>query len=126
MKKIILPITLFMVTSLAPLTVLHAEDQAQRVYGWQLMTQEERAEHRRKMQSFNSFEEREAYRLEHHQRMQERAKERGVTLPDAPTPRGKGMGPKGQGMGPGMGPGGGNRGMGYGNQRDNSQKGKGN
>jgi len=77
----------------------YAEDMA---YGWQLMTEDEITEHRSKMRSFKTEEEREAYRLEHHKLMQERAKELGVTLPDTPQQRGKGMGPGG-GMGGGMG-----------------------
>jgi len=80
----------------------------QKVYGWQLMTQEERAEHRAMMRSLKTREEREAYRVEHHKRMQKRAMERGVNLQDMPMSRGKGMGPRGDGMGPrsGMGSGG--------------------
>lgn len=68
------------------------------IYGSQLMTPDERIEHRNKMHSLKTPEEREAYRQEHHSLMQARAKERGVTLPEAPPPRGMGMG---QGMGPG-------------------------
>ena len=79
-----------------------AEQKA--VYGWQLMTPEELAEHRARMQSFKTEQEREAYRQAHHERMQARAKERGVTLPDEPQARGKQMG-KRYGPGPGMGPG---------------------
>lgn len=79
------------------------QDKAQEpIYGSQLMTREERIEHRNKMRSLKTPEEREAYRQEHHRLMQERAKERGVTLPDAPPPRG--MGP-----GPGMGAAGGSQ-----------------
>jgi hypothetical protein len=86
-------------------SVSYAEDMA---YGWQLMTEDEIIEHRNKMRSFETNEEREAYRLEHHKLMQERAKEHGVTLPDTPLQRGKGMGPGGgKGMGPGGGKGGG-------------------
>ena len=81
--------------TLVPLP-LHAEEQTQtqqqtqtqeqtteRVYGWQLMTEQERQQ----------------FREEHHKAMQERAKERGVTLPDEPM----GPGPGGGGMGGGMG-----------------------
>ena len=84
-------------------------DRDQDMYGWQLMTPEERAEHRARMRSLETRKAREAYRMEHHQRMQERAKEKGITLPEMPMPRGKGMGPRGDGMGPrggGMGSGG--------------------
>ena len=74
------------------------------VYGSQLMTEQERTEHREKMQSLKTQEERERYRMEHHKKMQERATQQGVTLPDTPQQRGMGMGP---GEGSGMGPGGG-------------------
>lgn len=83
-----------------------AQNQAP-IYGSQLMTQQERAEYRAKMRSLSTTQEREQFRLEHHQRMQERARERGLTLPDEPPARGgRGMGPGGQGMGPGGGAGG--------------------
>ena len=83
----------------------------QDIYGWQLMTPQERAEHRTKMHSLKTEEEREAYRLEHHKKMQERSKERKLTLPDMPPAQGRGMGPGAGGMGPhgGRGPGGGGR-----------------
>ena len=61
-------------------------------YGSQLMTEQERIEHRNKMQSLKTKVERERYRIEHHKLMQERAKQQGVTLPDKPQQRGKGMG----------------------------------
>lgn len=78
-----------------------AEEQ---VYGSQLMTTQERAEHRERMQAATSEEERNRIRQEHHERMQIRAKERGVSLPDEIPARGKGMG-QGKGMGPGDGSG---------------------
>jgi cell division protein FtsB len=81
---------------------------AEQVYGWQLMTQQERNEYRAKMQTLKTAEERERYRLEHHKMMQERAKERGVTLPEVPGPHGKSMGP-GKAGAPGKCGGGGNR-----------------
>ena len=86
------------------------------IYGSQLMTNQERIEHRNKMRATKTAEEREQVRLQHHEQMQLRAKEQGVTLPDMlPTQgggQGRGMGPGG-GMG-GMGPGGGMGGMGPG------------
>ena len=75
------------------------------IYGSQLMTRQERMEHRTKMNAAKSVQERDQVRLEHHEQMKLRAKERGVSLPDAPPTQGMGMGP-GRGMG-GMGPGGG-------------------
>jgi hypothetical protein len=94
------------------------EQVQQQVYGSQLMTPQERAEYRAKMRSLKTPEEREAFRQEHHRLMQERAGERGLTLPDIPPARGGGMGPGGGMMGPGgggmMGPGGGGGMMGPG------------
>ena len=77
------------------------------IYGYELMTVEERTQHRAKMQSFNTEEERQAYREEHHKLMQARAKERGVKIPDTPRWQG-GAGPR-SGMygGGGAGAGGG-------------------
>lgn len=72
----------------------------EQIYGSQLMTEQERVEHRAKIRSLKTQQEREAYQLEHHKRMQERAKEKGVTLPDEPMMRSRNMGPGG-GMGPG-------------------------
>jgi hypothetical protein len=75
----------------------------QDIYGSQLMTQQERDAHRNKMRAAKTYEEQQRIRNEHHKQMQVRAKERGVTLPDAPPAnRGPGMGP-----GPGGGGGGG-------------------
>jgi hypothetical protein len=77
------------------------------IYGYQLMTPQERVEFRAKMRAAQTAEERERIRAEHHARMQERAKERGIALPDQPPARGgAGMG-GGMGPGSGMGPGGG-------------------
>lgn len=70
------------------------------IYGSQLMTNQERMEHRTKMNAAKTAQEREQVRMEHHEQMQLRAKERGMTLPDTPPARGAGMR---QGMGPGGG-----------------------
>jgi hypothetical protein len=77
--------------------------QQGRAFGWNLMTPEERTEHRAKMRSLETREEREQYRIEHHEKMKERAKERGITLPDQPRNRG------GMGLGDGRRGGGGGR-----------------
>jgi len=79
----------------------------EQIYGSQLMTQQERMEHSNKMRAAKTAEEREKIRKEHHALMKERAKEKGITLPDEPPVGGMGAG---GGMGPGggmMGPGGG-------------------
>ena len=88
------------------------QDRTQdKVFGSQLMTKQERNEYRSKMRAAKTTQEREQIRAEHHERMQVRAKERGVTLPDEPPARGSGMG---AGAGGGMGPGGAGGGMGGG------------
>jgi len=81
------------------------QTQAQeRVYGYELMTPQERNEYQARMRATRTEQEREAFRLEHHMKMQERAKAQGKTLPDMPpADRGPGMGPSG---GKGTGPGG--------------------
>ena len=85
------------------------QEQDKMIYGWQLMSTEERAQHRAKMQSLNTEQERQAYRAEHHKQMQARAKEQGVTIPDEPR-SGSGFGPgpgaqSGSGSGSGSGKG---------------------
>jgi len=105
---------IFTLSITLPASSVFAEDP---VYGWQLMSEQERLEHRSKMQSMKTEEERNQYRLEHHEMMEQRAKEQGITLPDVPQNRnnmmdgrgdmgngGRGMG--GGGMGGGMGGGG--------------------
>ena len=82
------------------------QEQVQ-IYGSQLMTQQERNEYHMQMRAAKSAQEREQVRKEHHKRMQERAKLRGVTLPDE-------MPAIGSGMGSGMGFGGGGMGSGRG------------
>lgn len=92
--------------------------EEEQVFGRQLMTQEEMQEHRRMMQSLDTPEARQEYREQHHQRMLERARERGVTLPEEPGQQGKGQG-QGKGMGMGQG-----QGMGQG-MKDGAGKGGG-
>lgn len=94
-----------------------AQTQKQeQIYGSQIMTQQERTEYRAKMRTAKTAEEQAQIRKEHHEQMKERAKSRGVTLPDDPPARGGGMGPGGMGPG-GMGPGGGGMGPGGGGGR---------
>ncbi|OYV40985.1 MAG: hypothetical protein B7Z83_00375, partial [Thiomonas sp. 20-64-5] len=64
-------------------TAAYAQTQKQEtIYGSQLMTQKERREYRLQMREAKTAEQREHLRAEHHKQMQERAKERGVKLPD--------------------------------------------
>lgn len=68
----------------------------------------QREQHRLHMRNLKTAQEREAYRLEHHRLMQERARQRGIVLPDEPPAApGRMVGP---GPGPGMGAEGGPRG----------------
>ena len=54
---------------------------ASNVYGWQLMSDEERTAHQQKMHSMKTFDECKAYQAQHHTEMAARAKEQGKTLP---------------------------------------------
>ena len=84
--------------------------QAQdRVYGSQLMTRQERNEYGALMNAARTGKERDQIRQAHQEQMQERAKQRGMTLPDEAPAYGKtqdmgsggGMGGPGSGVGPG-------------------------
>lgn len=77
----------------------------EKMYGSQLMTEQERMEYRNKMRAAKTAQEREKIRREHHESMKVRAKERGVMIPDEPPAKGKGMMGPGSGMGPGGGSG---------------------
>lgn len=91
-----------MILSAAVLVLLSIDVSfAQTTYGSQLMSPEERAEHRAKMRSLPPSE-REAYRSEHHEAMKERAESMGLSLPDQP-PSHRGFGRRGQGYGYGRG-----------------------
>jgi hypothetical protein len=84
-----------------------AQDQVRtqvQIYGSQLMTPAERTEYQSKMRALKTDKERDAFRLDHHDKMKVRAAEKGVTLPN--TPPAVGAGPKansGMGAGPGSG-----------------------
>lgn len=64
----------------------------QQIYGSHLMTEQERTDHRAKMRAAATDEERERIRREHHELMEQRARERGLTLPDEPPARQQGAG----------------------------------
>lgn len=49
--------------------------------GWQLMTPEERVEHQARIRGFKTYDECRDYQAKHHQMMEERARQRGATLP---------------------------------------------
>jgi len=109
------------------------QEQGQ-VYGSQMMTEQEQQEYRDRMRAAKTSEEQKQIRNEHHERMQERAREHGIALPEEPPAGsgqmrpgtsmesggymgpGKGMGAGGGMMGPGTGMGQG-KGMGSGGGR---------
>jgi hypothetical protein len=104
------------VSAVEPTQAQTARQTQEQVYGSQLMTKQERIEYRAKMRSLKTQDERDAFRLEHHTLMQERATAKGVTLPNTPA-AGAGMNPgmkrgagEGMGSGTGMGSGQGGRG----------------
>ena len=116
MPRHLIMTTAFALALLVPAvaTAQPATTGEQPVYGSQLMNEQERLEYRQRMRNAPSEEERQQIRAEHHQRMQERAQQKGVTLPAEPPAQGMGAG-QGMGTGRGMGPGQG-RGMGGGGQ----------
>ena len=69
------------------------------IYGSQLMTPAEREAHWEQLRNMATEQDREAYLLQHHQQMQERARAKGIQLPDEPPIRRMGPGP---GPGPGV------------------------
>ena len=81
---------------------LVANTAQEQVYGSQWMTRQERIEYRARLSAASTDEEKARIRAEHHERMMERAKQRGVRLPDNTPAFGGGMGPGG---GAGMGAG---------------------
>lgn len=91
-----------------------ADPATEPIFGSQLMTEQERNEHRNAMRAARTEEERTAVRAKHHEQMLQRAQERGVTLPATPPEQRPYAGPRG-GMGPGMS--GGGQGMGAGRGR---------
>lgn len=111
-----------LITSLSGALLLSggmAQAADEQIYGRQLMTSQERSEHRQKLQAASSEEERNRIRQEHHERMKVRASEQGVSLPDEMPARGKGQDlENGKGMGNSMGPrDGSGKGMGGGRNR---------
>jgi Ni/Co efflux regulator RcnB len=100
MKRRLL-ISAFLGSALSLGLVLSAS--AQTTHGSQLMTPQERAEHRSKMRSLPPAE-REAYRAEHHERMRQRAEAKDLTMPETVPPRGQAQQRRGRGWDyPGMG-----------------------
>ena len=75
----------------------HAPDDARQqqnnIYGYDLMTEQERTEHQQPMRSMTTEQERAAYRARHHEEMQRRAREQGVAIPDQVPEQRKGRGP---------------------------------
>lgn len=104
-NRIITAVSAFAILAATSLAIPAIAQQGDQVFGRQLMTQEEIQEHRRLMQGAKTQQEREQIRAEHHERMKERAKQRGITLPDEPPAKGGGQGGGGQGLGKGKGKG---------------------
>lgn len=53
----------------------------QNTYGWQLMTADERTEHQVKLRGFTEYAACKEYVDDHHSKMEQRAKEKGITTP---------------------------------------------
>ena len=74
-----------------------AAQTGERIYGYTMMTDQERNEYREKMRNAKSTQERQALRDEHRKTMEARMRERGL---DPSQMRGGGMGPHGPAAGP--------------------------
>ncbi|MBW4055679.1 MAG: hypothetical protein HIU83_09785 [Proteobacteria bacterium] len=85
MKRIVTTIALTLALSLTVSTAFARNwrwtGNAQNTAGWQLMTPEERTEHQAKLRSFTEYNACKEYVVEHHKKMEERAKEKGVAVP---------------------------------------------
>ncbi|WP_321325493.1 hypothetical protein [Thiomicrorhabdus sp.] len=75
-------------------------NEVEPIYGSQLMTQQERLEHQAQMRAAKTPGEKQRLRQLHHQKMQLRAKQKGIVLPDQPPAK---PGYKNQLNRPGMG-----------------------
>lgn len=104
MKQLLGISVLTAVLFVSGVTVYAAESEM--IYGSQLMTVQERIEHRERLLNAKTNEEREQIRKEHHARMEVRAKAQRVKLPDMPPSSGGMMKSDGD-MGGRMGGGGG-------------------
>jgi len=103
MKTIALPtLILSVLFFIFPIQSSYAEDK---VYGWNMMSEQERIQHRETVRNLKTNEEKERYRIEHHKKMQKRAEQRGLSMPDMPMNRDDGMRPMQGGMGSGGGSG---------------------
>ena len=57
---------------------IHSSFSEEDDYGWNMMTVQERIEHRKIMSAFKKNEEIESYRTEHHKRLKEQAKKKAI------------------------------------------------
>ena len=105
-------------------TANQAQTKSQdRIYGSELMTQQERNEYQNQMRQLNTEQERTKFRAQHHEQMKQRAKAQGKTLPDDVPAKHGGQG-QGQGMGQGQGQGQGGQSTGAGKGAGGGNKGK--
>jgi hypothetical protein len=54
----------------------------QQIYGYDLMTEQERSQYRQQMNSLQTEQERAEFRARHHEEMRKRAEQQGKSLPD--------------------------------------------
>ena len=85
MKNIIITLIAILVAALFASTAMAKQwrwsGNQQNTAGWQLMTPAERTEHQTKMRSFTEYGACKEYVEEHHKKMEDRAKEKGVAVP---------------------------------------------
>lgn len=78
-----LPLFVIIMTLLLPVQFSNA---AEGVYGWDLMSDQEREEHENHISSLETEKEREAFRKEHEKKMQKRVEADDIHLPVPPRP----------------------------------------
>ncbi|WP_292955426.1 MULTISPECIES: hypothetical protein [unclassified Neptuniibacter] len=86
MNKSLLTSMLSVILIVTPAMGVYAADKKERVNVRQLVTLQERADHRTSLKNAKSAEERDKIRTEYHLLIQKRADEKGITLPEGYTP----------------------------------------
>jgi hypothetical protein len=80
-STIALTLTIFLTVSAAIAGPSRWSGNQKNTAGWQLMSEEERGQHQTKLRSFTEYALCKEYVDEHHKKMEERAKEKGVDMP---------------------------------------------
>ncbi|MCW9025108.1 MAG: hypothetical protein OQK73_10565 [Gammaproteobacteria bacterium] len=77
MKIFIFLILSLLISTLLPVNLASAENQEQSVYGWQVMTEKERAEYLATLKDMKSEDDKMMFKIEHEELMQDRVRKHG-------------------------------------------------